>query len=141
MRFPMCASRPLASGHRSTSAWWPVAAPSGGCDMAFERLRVDNQVAIVTGAGRGVGRGIALALAEAGARVVCSARSKNEVDATVKAIRSAGVEAIGVLADVLKKADLKALADETCDRYGGVDILVNTAGGQNYKPFLGITER
>jgi 7-alpha-hydroxysteroid dehydrogenase len=108
--------------------------------MAFERLRIDNQVAIVTGAGRGVGRGIALALAEAGARVVCSARSKNEVDTTVRDIRSAGGEAISVLADVLKKADLKALADETCDRYGRIDILVNNAGGQNYKPFLEITE-
>jgi 7-alpha-hydroxysteroid dehydrogenase len=108
--------------------------------MAFERLRIDNQVAIVTGAGRGVGKGIALALAEAGARVVCSARSKNEVDTTVRDIRNAGGEAISVLADVLKKADLKALADETCDRYGRIDILVNNAGGQNYKPFLEITE-
>jgi 7-alpha-hydroxysteroid dehydrogenase len=108
--------------------------------MAFERLRIDNRVAIVTGAGRGVGRGIALALAQAGARVVCSARSKSEVDTTVQDIRSAGGEAISVLADVLKKADLKALADETCDRCGGVDILVNNAGGQNYKPFLDITE-
>jgi 7-alpha-hydroxysteroid dehydrogenase len=108
--------------------------------MAFERLKIDDQVAIVTGAGRGVGRGIALALAEAGAKVVCSARTKSEVDATVKDITSAGGEAIGVLADVLKKAELKALVDETCDRFGHIDILVNNAGGQNYKPFLEITE-
>jgi 7-alpha-hydroxysteroid dehydrogenase len=108
--------------------------------MAFALLRIDDQVAIVTGAGRGVGRGIALALAEAGAKVVCSARTKSEVDATVKDITSAGGEAIGVLADVLKKAELKALVDETCDRFGHIDILVNNAGGQNYKPFLEITE-
>jgi NAD(P)-dependent dehydrogenase (short-subunit alcohol dehydrogenase family) len=108
--------------------------------MAFERLRIDNQVAIVTGAGRGVGRGIALALAEAGAKVVCSARTKSEVDATVKDITSAGGEAVSVLADVLKKAELKALVDETCDRFGRIDILVNNAGGQDYKPFLEITE-
>src|SRR6266852_3991452 len=140
MRFPMYARPRRASGRLWTSAWWPAAAPCEVCDMAFERLRIDNQVAIVTGAGRGVGRGIALALAEAGAKVVCSARSKSEVDATVKDIKSAGGEAITVLADVLKKADLKALADETWDRYGRVDILVNNAGGQNYKPFLEITE-
>src|ERR1700736_4891369 len=101
--------------------------------MAFERLRIDNQVAIVTGAGRGVGRGIALALAEAGAKIVCSARTKSEVDATVRDIKGAGGEAISVLADVLKQAELKALVDATCDRFGRIDILVNNAGGQNYK--------
>jgi 7-alpha-hydroxysteroid dehydrogenase len=51
--------------------------------MILDRLRLDGQVAIITGAGRGVGRGIALTLAEAGATIVCSARSKNEIDETV----------------------------------------------------------
>jgi 7-alpha-hydroxysteroid dehydrogenase len=108
--------------------------------MALERLKLNQQVAIVTGAGRGVGRGIAMVLAEAGATVVCSARSKHEIDETVAEIKRLGGQAVSILADVMKKAELQALADETFQRFGRIDIVVNNAGGQNYKPFLEITE-
>jgi NAD(P)-dependent dehydrogenase (short-subunit alcohol dehydrogenase family) len=108
--------------------------------MFLERLRLDNQVAIITGAGRGVGKGIAQVFAEAGATIVCSARSRNEIDETVKDITAAGGKAVAITADVMKKADLQRLADETMAQFGRIDIVVNNAGGAEYRPFLDISE-
>jgi NAD(P)-dependent dehydrogenase (short-subunit alcohol dehydrogenase family) len=108
--------------------------------MGLERQRLDGQVAIITGAGRGVGRGTASVLAEAGATIVCSARTKTEIDETVALIEAAGGKAVAITADVMKKADLVRLTDETMARYGRIDILVNNAGGNEFKPFLDISE-
>jgi NAD(P)-dependent dehydrogenase (short-subunit alcohol dehydrogenase family) len=108
--------------------------------MGLERQRLDGQIAIITGAGRGVGRGIATMLAEAGATIVCSARTKTEIDETVALIEAAGGKAVAITADVMKKADLVRLTDETMARYGRIDILVNNAGGNEFKPFLDISE-
>lgn len=106
----------------------------------LDRLRLDGQVAIVTGAGRGVGEGIATVLAEAGATVVCSARRQNEIDDTAAAIEAAGGKAVAIAADVMKKADLDALVEQTMDRFGRIDAVINNAGGIIYRPFLEITE-
>jgi 7-alpha-hydroxysteroid dehydrogenase len=108
--------------------------------MALERLRLDGQVAIITGAGRGVGRGIATVLAEAGATIVCSARSKNEIDETVSMIEAAGGKAIALTADVMKRADLFKLAEDTIEKFGRIDIVVNNAGGIDFKPLMEVTE-
>jgi 7-alpha-hydroxysteroid dehydrogenase len=108
--------------------------------MGLERQRLDGQVAIVTGAGRGIGRGIATVLAEAGATIVCSARTKTEIDETVALIEAVGGKAVAITADVMKRDDLVRLSDETMARYGRIDILINNAGGNEFKPFLDITE-
>jgi NAD(P)-dependent dehydrogenase (short-subunit alcohol dehydrogenase family) len=108
--------------------------------MFLNRLRLDDQVAIITGAGRGVGKGIAQVFAEAGATIVCSARSRNEIDETVRDIEAAGGKAVAITADVMKKADLQRLSDETIAQFGKIDIVVNNAGGSDYMPFLDITE-
>jgi 7-alpha-hydroxysteroid dehydrogenase len=108
--------------------------------MGLERLRLDGQVAIITGAGRGVGRGIATVLAEAGATVICSARSKNEIDETVALIERAGGKAIALTADVMKRADLFKLAEDTMAQFGRIDIVVNNAGGIDFKGFMDTTE-
>ncbi len=108
--------------------------------MILDRLRLDGQVAIITGAGRGVGRGIAMTLAEAGATIVCSARSKNEIDETVTMIEAAGGKAIALTADVMKKADLVKLAEDTISKFGRIDIVVNNAGGIAFKSFFEVTE-
>lgn len=107
--------------------------------MSIERLSIKGKTAIVTGAGRGVGRGIARALAEAGANVVCSARTRTEIDSTVAEIEAAGGRALAIAADVMQEADLQALVDRTLERFGRLDIVVNNAGGNDYKPFLETT--
>jgi NAD(P)-dependent dehydrogenase (short-subunit alcohol dehydrogenase family) len=108
--------------------------------MSLSNLRLDGQVAIVTGAGRGVGRGIAGVLAEAGATIVCSARTKTEIDETVALIEKAGGKAVALTADVMKKADLVRLAEDTMTRFGRIDIVINNAGGNEFRPFLDISE-
>lgn len=104
--------------------------------MALEKLKLDGEVAIVTGAGRGVGRGIAAALAEAGATIVCSARSKNEIDETVQSIEDRGGKALALTADVMKKADLGKLVEDTMARFGRIDHVINNAGGIDFKPLF-----
>ena len=68
--------------------------------MILDRLRLDDRVALVTGAGRGIGRGIALALAEAGADVVCAARTPGQIEETADRVRARGRRALAVPCDV-----------------------------------------
>jgi 7-alpha-hydroxysteroid dehydrogenase len=108
--------------------------------MLLDAFRLDGQVVIITGAGRGVGRGIARVLAEAGATVVCSARTRKEIDETVAMLEAAGGKAVAVIADVMKKEDLDALVATTMERFGRIDHVINNAGGIIYRPFMEITE-
>ncbi|MDR9405366.1 MAG: 3-oxoacyl-ACP reductase family protein, partial [Halothece sp. Uz-M2-17] len=90
---------------------------------------LSEKVAIVTGASRGIGRAIAIALAEAGAKVVVNyARSDAAANEVVKAITDAGGEAIAVQADVSDAEQVQNLIKETRSQYGSIDVLVNNAG-------------
>src|SRR4028119_1311636 len=92
-------------------------------------MRLQNQVAIVTGASRGIGRAIALALAAEGAKVVVNyASSSAAADEVVKAITDAGGSAIALQADVSKLEQIDALVKDTLEKFGRIDILVNNAG-------------
>jgi 3-oxoacyl-[acyl-carrier protein] reductase len=87
-------------------------------------VNIDNQVAVVTGAGRGIGRAVAIELGRLGAHVVLAARSRRELEETAGAI---GTNATVIPTDVRKKDDLQRLFEQA-NALGPVDILVNAAG-------------
>jgi 7-alpha-hydroxysteroid dehydrogenase len=98
-------------------------------DSILNRFRLDGQVAIVTGAGKGIGKATALAFADAGAKVVVSARTQADIDATAEEIRSRGAEALAVTCDVLDQDQRTNLIDAAVAEFGRIDILTNNAGG------------
>jgi 3-oxoacyl-[acyl-carrier protein] reductase len=103
--------------------------------------KLTNQVAVVTGASKGIGAEIAKSLAAEGASVVVNyASSKQGADAVVAAITAKGGKAIAVQADVSRQADITRLFDETRQAFGRLDILVNNAGVYAFAPLDQITE-
>ncbi len=98
--------------------------------MSVERLLdLSSDVAVVTGAGRGIGEGIAHVLSEAGATVVLAARRAEEVERVAKSLRDLGRRAIAVPTDVTDDAAVDRLAERAVAEFGSLDIWVNNAGG------------
>lgn len=103
-------------------------------------MNLQNKVAVVTGARRGMGRTHALALAKAGAKVVVSDISQEECQLVVDEIKKLGGEAIAVKCDVSKKEEVDEMIKKAVETFGKIDIMVNNAGICQFKPFLDITE-
>jgi len=103
--------------------------------------KLTNQVAVVTGASKGIGAAIAKALAAEGASVVVNySSSKEGADKVVQEIAAKGGKAIAVQGDVSKQADITRLFAETKKAYGKLNILVNNAGIYEFAPLEGTTE-
>lgn len=103
--------------------------------------KLTDQVAVVTGASKGIGAGIARHLAAEGAAVVVNyASSKADADQIVDEIAKRGGKAIAVQGDVAKRTDIERLFAETKKAFGRVDILVNNAGVYQFAPLEGATE-
>jgi 3-oxoacyl-[acyl-carrier protein] reductase len=93
----------------------------------FVIMRLQNKVAIITGASQGIGRAYALRFAREGARIVVADIRADGAQAVVDEIKKLGGEALAIRTDVSKEADTKAMAAKTAERFGRIDILINNA--------------
>src|SRR5215467_391470 len=104
--------------------------------------RLDGKVVVVTGASRGIGADVARLFAAEGGRIVCAARTLQEgqhplagsLETTVAGIHEAGGEAHAVAANIAEPAECEHLIQQTRERYGPVDVLVNNAALTYYVP-------
>src|SRR5437899_2432703 len=101
-------------------------------------MHLRNQVALITGAGRGIGRAIAKLFAAEGAAVFLAARTRRELAATAAEITKAGGRAAFAVADVSRASDCKSLASACREKFGGTHILVNNAG--HYGPVVPVED-
>ncbi len=99
-------------------------------------MRLREQVAIVTGAGRGIGRAVALAFAREGAAVALAARTASELELVAAQIRSRVGRALTVPTDVTQETSVAALVDRVLAELGKVDILVTAAGVATFGPLV-----
>ena len=106
-----------------------------------EDIRLDDQVAIVTGGAQGIGEGVARNFARFGAKVVIADKNADTGPVAAQAIRDAGGEAIFSHCDVRELDQVERMFAETQAAFGRVDILVNNAGGVRRAPFLELQPR
>lgn len=109
--------------------------------MIQDRFRLDGRVAVITGAGRGIGAATAVALAEAGADVVLSARTQEQLEAVAAQVEATGRRAAVVPADLSDLDAVAGLAEAARGAFGRLDIVVNNVGGTMPRPFLDTSPR
>ena len=105
----------------------------------LDKFKLDGKVALVTGASAGLGAAMAIALAEAGASVVCHGNSRSP-ESTVLAIENAGGKAAGVVGDLSRKDAAQTIFEEAVRQFDRVDILVNNAGTIRRAPAVDFSE-
>ena len=109
--------------------------------MILDSFRLDDRVAVVSAASRGIGAAIAVALAESGADVVIGARSADSLAEVAATVNATGRQAVVVPGDLAERAGMEALVDAAVSELGAIDIVVNNAGGSMPQPFLDTSER
>ena len=105
-------------------------------------MKLEKQVALVTGGSRSIGRAIALGFAREGADVAVNYISNTaEAQNTVRDIEALGRRALAVRADTSNRAEVEAMVNEVWERFGRIDILVNNAGVQKRVFFIDLEEK
>jgi NAD(P)-dependent dehydrogenase (short-subunit alcohol dehydrogenase family) len=102
-------------------------------------MRLNDRVAVVTGAGSGIGRAIAQRFADEGARVVCADISLETAQATADSIANNERQAIAVATDVTQSDQVERMVEQSITTFGQLDILVNSAGAVSIAPFLDVS--
>ena len=92
-------------------------------------LGLSNNVAMISGASRGIGRAIALGLAAEGCRLSLCARGREPLEATAQEVRRSGVDVLATALDVTQEAEARSWVEATQQHFGGIDILINNVGG------------
>ena len=103
----------------------------------LDKYSLADRVAVVTGASRGLGKGYAIALADAGATVICC--SNEDAGATADAINASGGKAEPILMDVTQIEETRKIFESIRDKYGRLDILINNAGVEEINTFVDVT--
>jgi NAD(P)-dependent dehydrogenase (short-subunit alcohol dehydrogenase family) len=107
--------------------------------VGTELFSLAGKIAVVTGASRGIGKAISLGFAEAGADVALAARSEEDLRTIGKHIDALGRRALVVPTDVTEREQIQNLVDRAVEELGGIDVLVNNAGGTRFmSPILGL---
>lgn len=104
------------------------------------QISLDEKIALVTGAAKGIGRAISLKLADAGAKLVINDLKASDCEETVREIKSRGADATSVEADISNGVQVEHMVEETVRAFGSLDILVNNAGAVVRKPSLEMSE-
>ncbi len=103
-------------------------------------MKLENRIAVVTGAGSGIGRGVAKRFAEEGAKLVLADVNNDGLKQTGEIVAELGGECATVIADVTKKSDVQGLVDKAVETYGTLDIMVNNAGILSWSPVQDMPE-
>jgi 2-dehydro-3-deoxy-D-gluconate 5-dehydrogenase len=106
----------------------------------LQKFRLDGKTCLVTGASRGLGRTMAIALGEAGANVAAIARSEQALEETANVIRSLGRRALSVRCNLRDSNSIAAMVERVLAEFGQIDVLVNNAGGGDFKPLVEMSD-
>ena len=109
--------------------------------MILDQFKLDGKIALVTGASSGLGQAIAIALAEAGADVICHCHSDGGADETCDRIKAVGRETIAIAGDMADRDLPAALIEQAVSAFGRIDILINNAGTIRRAPAVDYTEK
>jgi NAD(P)-dependent dehydrogenase (short-subunit alcohol dehydrogenase family) len=108
--------------------------------MTYSPLDLDGKVAVVVGGTSGIGRAIAHGLAQAGADVIATSRREEQVDAAAREIEEFGRRTLRLTSNVSDRASLELVLTQALEAFGGVDILVNSAGRTKRAPTIDFSE-